>query len=74
MLNVLNSYYAINLLYIFTSVNKAKIMKCDINIENIEIKVPVAGYGKPLVLLYDEPIYIADSYPDAVKYVEKNLL
>ncbi len=74
MLNVLNSYYAINLLYIFVFVNKAKIMKCDIKIENIEIKVPVAGYGKPLVLLYDEPIYIADSYPDAVNYVEKNLL
>lgn len=74
MLNVLNSYYAINLLYIFVSVNKAKIMKCNIDIENIEIKVPVAGYGKPLVLLDDEPVYIADSYPDAVKYVEKNLL
>lgn len=74
MLNVLNSYYAINLLYIFTSVNKAKIMKCDIKIENIEIKIPVAGYGKPLVLLDDEPVYIADSYPDAVKYVENNLL
>jgi hypothetical protein len=49
-------------------------MKCNINIENIEIKIPVAGYGKPLVLYYDEPVYIADSYPDAVKYVEKNLL
>ena len=49
-------------------------MKCDINIKNIEIKIPAAGYGKPLVLLDDEPVYIADSYPDAVKYVEKNLL
>jgi hypothetical protein len=45
-----------------------------VKIENIEIKVPVAGYGKPLVLIDDEPVYIADSYPDAVKYVEKNLL
>lgn len=44
------------------------------NIENIEIKVPVAGYGKPLVLLDDEPVYIADSYVDAVEYVEKILL
>ena len=45
-----------------------------VKIKNIEIKIPVAGYGKPLVLLDDEPVYIADSYPDAVKYVEKNLL
>jgi hypothetical protein len=48
-------------------------MKCNINIENIEIKVPVAGYGKPLVLYYDEPVYIADSYLDAVEYVENSL-
>ena len=43
-------------------------------IENIEIKVPVASYGKPLVLFNNEPIYIADSYEDAVEYVEKILL
>ena len=44
------------------------------NIENIELKVPVAGHGKPLVLFNDEPVYIAKSYKDAVEYIEKNLL
>ena len=42
--------------------------------DTIEIKVPVAGNGKPLVLLNDEPVYIAKSYEDAVEYVEKILL
>ena len=66
----------IYIIYIYTrkQSNKIKMAVEYVKIENIEIKVPVAGYGKPLVLLYDEPIYIADSYPDAVKYVEKNLL
>lgn len=40
----------------------------------IEIKVPVAGHGKPLVLFNDEPVYIAERYEDAVEYVEKILL
>lgn len=42
--------------------------------DTIEIKVPVAGKGKPLVLIDDEPVYIANSYADAVEYVEKILL
>ena len=57
----------------FTS-KAIEVLNSMVKTDNIEIKVPVAGYGKPLVLYYDEPVYIADSYPDAVKYVEKNLL
>ena len=67
----------IYIIYIYTRKQSNKIKMAVIeyrNIENIEIKVPVAGYGKPLVLIDDEPVYIADSYPDAVEYVEKNLL
>lgn len=40
----------------------------------IEIKVPVAGYGYPYVIVNGEIVYLGKTFCDAVNFVENFLL